>query len=1762
MDVSVPVNSEVSRLQLMFYRPDEIRKISVKHIVNPDMFDILGNPLLGGLYDPVLGPFNHKDLCTTCSLDFDGCPGHFGHIELPVPVVNTLIFEYLYKLLSGTCLYCYNLTLSKQEVTRIICRLKLLNVGMLIESLELENFSQLKEVEQEETEESALARQEMETSDSFISRMRQYTDDCLANKTRKTGNYKISMINEERRKVIKSFYSKIRRIRCDNCKAICRRFRKEGSLKIFKKALTLKEKEDNKLKKAVDRDVFQADKKISQENIDEDQEFDSDDTAGDPANSSEDEIIKEKSTEIQADSITREKWEYITPVHLKKIMSLLSQNEHEILSLLFGRKNGPDNKFSITDFFFIEALPIPPSKFRPANVLNGEIMENPQNLFLSSILNTCVSLRELVNNKNEAEKEGNTRTQFESVVYYMVQLQQNVNNMIDSTQNNSAAKGGAEKPPGIRQILEKKEGLFRKNMMGKRVNFAARSVISPDPNLEPSEVGVPPVFAKKLTFPEPVTFHNVENLRRAVINGDNVWPGASSVQHEDGTITRLSRLSHESRVALANQLLTPQTGRVTGGVFGNAYEANNFHRGKKVLRHLRNGDMVILNRQPTLHKPSMMAHKVRVLPGERTIRMHYVNCKTYNADFDGDEMNMHFPQSVAAVAEANEIAKTDFQYLAPTSGSPLRGLIQDSVDAGVMLSSRNTMLSREFYYQLMYWAIKPEQNPQLPQGKLITLPPTIFKPEPLWTGKQAISTLIANLTYGMSPPNIISKSKVQAKLWGKSGVEEGQVLVLDGELLTGIVDSSQFGSSEYGLVHAIYEIYGATYASRLLGMLSRLFVCYLQHTGFSCGIDDLRLTRFGEKERKKIIEDGSSFGKEVITHFVGLDDFALSASPEKFEQEYEKRMSEVIRSNEKLARLDGAMKGKSSNLTSKIIEAVLPNNLIKTFPQNRMMLMTTSGAKGSQVNFSQISCCLGQQELEGRRVPLMVSGKSLPSFPPFDTSARSGGYISQRFLTGVKPQEFYFHCMAGREGLIDTAVKTANSGYLQRCIIKHLEGLTVNYDYTVRAPDGCILQFLYGEDALDVTKQKYINRFSFAAANYKALRDRFKPHLVAEFVDEESARSYNKKVSRKPHKYDPTLSILSPSRYLGSVSEKFINSLDDYIGKNPDNLIVDVSKKSKSKKKANKDQMMDIDDDSGEKRVAKMPPAMATSSCNSDTFRSLAYLYYMNSLVDPGEAVGLLAAQSVGEPSTQMTLNTFHLAGFGAKNVTLGIPRLREIIMTASPHPNTPSMTITLAPQISKKQTELISKYLTRLSLSDILDNIEIRERLTSKDSTGSRHRLFRISLKLFPLAEIMDEHNVDRNAIEDSIENKFVVNVNKILLRYLKIRKAPVSASNSDEADIAAPMKILDNNCENEFEGQDDEDSLIKIQRDQNKNSRKDIEEEGEDGGADFEKSKSRRTENAYYGDDDNQSDSELKDIQKSLDDMLDSEAEEETTEDLSETITDIKKDSSPRERKARIIDSSLYTFDYEFDDGKRKSGIDVGATCTVTFRLPSKTKKLLMINFAQESAKNSVIREIPRVKSCFVGENAEVKQENGSKASCCTINTEGSNLVGLWERLILPVTSSSGDETMTDWSIIDSLYTNDIYAILKTYGVEAARAAIQNEISSVFGVYHIEVDHRHLGLLADYMTFDGGYKPFSRIGIESNVSPLAKMSFETTTHFLREASVYADYDTLDSPSSRIVVGRPVQAGTGSFDVLSQLTDRDYDSQDKTGGYLLTGRS
>jgi DNA-directed RNA polymerase I subunit RPA1 len=485
----------------------------------------------------------------------------------------------------------------------------------------------------------------------------------------------------------------------------------------------------------------------------------------------------------------------------------------------------------------------------------------------------------------------------------------------------------------VRQVIEKKQGLFRMNMMGKRVNYAARSVITPDPMLNTNQVGVPFVFASKLTFPEPVNNINIDRMRQLVINGPNKHPGANFVIDNSGSRIMLSATNAGQRKHVANQLLKP---------------SQEFTAPKIVLRHLIDGDVVLLNRQPTLHKPSIQGHIVKILQKEKTIRLHYSACKAYNADFDGDEINMHFPQSNEARSEGYHIMNAAHQYLVPKDGTPLGGLIQDHIVGAVHMTMRGAVFEKEHYQQLVFSAIPYTDR------VIQMLPPAIMKPVQLWTGKQIISTVLRHcIPIGQVYPNVELKSKLAGKLFYKFPPTEEQVklaaqlqlldetvvVIRDGELLQGVVDKSNIGAANHSLVHCLYELYGPDTASNFLSALSKLMTIFLmRYRGFSVGVKDIVCTPQAEKARRKINKQVAKIGQDSVT--------ATFELPEGTDLETVRNTLRTAHCKKDLFLMsswENTVKGKLGTMNQAITTACIPYGLKHKFPGNNLLCMIESG---------------------------------------------------------------------------------------------------------------------------------------------------------------------------------------------------------------------------------------------------------------------------------------------------------------------------------------------------------------------------------------------------------------------------------------------------------------------------------------------------------------------------------------------------------------------------------------------------------------------------------------------------------------------------------------------------------------------------------------------------------------------------------------------------------------------------------------------------
>lgn len=1725
-----PLPSATAGIEFGRLTSDDVRKLSVKRIHVTPTLDTMFGPMPGGVHDPALGAINVLDIpCSTCRLNASNCPGHCGHIELPVQCYHPQYIDTILRLLRSKCIYCHHFRVPVNQIHQVICQLRLLQHGLVKEYQDLTRSGLGSKRKRSTNEDEFGADESEEDVQHLIDRRGRFVDKAIRRSQKKPTQppfHKNPLAIQARKDVILRFLQRIALVKkCGNCSGISPTYRKDRNTKIFRMPLNVRARnqmESLDLKAANPLIYLASEQKekgpckkyLVNGDADGDIEM-SDKTHGAEEvlalNNALETTAGENPTDVDSGL---EAQAYMTAAEVHAALSLLFSREQEVISLLFAPSPGRKEVKVSADILFMTNVLVTPNKFRPlARQGANQMMEAQMNGPLNRVINAANTLRSMIRNskKDDTDVRKPTHTQ---LMQAGIALQEAVNELID----NPPAASGPQRDQGIKQVLEKKEGLFRMNMMGKRVNFAARSVISPDPNIETNEIGVPLVFAKKLTFPEPVREGNLSQMQKLVINGMEKYPGAAAIENENGQVMSLRRKTLEQRQALAKQLSTPSV---------NSKGDNP----KKVYRHLITGDMVIMNRQPTLHKPSMMCHRARVLKNEKTIRMHYANCNTYNADFDGDEMNMHFPQSELARSEASNIADTDHQYLSATAGKPLRGLIQDHISMGVQFTSRDTFFDREQYQELLYNCIRPESG-HLPSGRdrLLTVPPAVVKPKPLWTGKQVITTILKNvIPNNLDGINLTSKSQTSADRWGEktlSPVDSGKwkvtaefvssrdteqvVIFKDGEHLCGILDKGQLGPAVGGLIHSCYELYGHIIAGKLLSVIGRLLTRYLNQRAWSCGMDDLYLTTEGDNLRKQRLSEAPQVGHDVSVGYVQLN----KEKTKQGSKELISRLEDVLRNDDQLNTLDQLYNASTKGITDEVSK-VLPAGLRKPFPRNQMQAMTASGAKGSGVNANQISSNLGQQVLEGRRVPIMVSGKTLPRFRAFETDPKAGGYVSGRFLTGIQPHEYYFHAMSGREGLIDTAVKTAKSGYLQRCIIKGLEGLRTEYDNSVReSSNGSIVQFLYGEDGLEVTKQRHLSEFSFIIENQAAMASRMKAketiqHLSAINRNVEASQKSIMKSTRKSRPLDPILSEYPPANFLGSTSESFANAVSEYIKKNPDGLI-------KSKQEG------------------------SGGVIGKTSFSRLMDLKYMQSVIDAGEAIGVVAAQSVGEPSTQMTLNTFHLAGHSARNVTLGIPRLREIIMTASTKLMTPTMTIKPIEEIGEDEAKKFAKSISRLPLAHVINTMTVTEAADGEDRT------YEIKIEFWDPKEYCEEYAIKTDDIAYAMEVRFLPLVHKMMRNEIKKKEkeASLTTSTASVPEIGASVGVVEQERaqgQRPVERQGGEDD---IDSDADPDDAKDAaaRDRREDNFDEPDEDEARLEESASEDDgeeklDNTQKIKKRKGAAQTLREQNanDSGSDDGSSSEMETSDADSEEEASRQTREKLLKEKAGSIKEYKFS--RRK-----GRKARIVFSFSASDPKLLLLPMLEKAARSSVIQQIPNIDlvACFMEpvcgpDGKPLKREviepsTGEKrveeVKEPVITTQGVNLLAVRE--------------FQDMINPHTLRTNSVHDMLKYYGVEAARSTIINEISAVFTGHGIAVNVRHIALIADAMTHSGGYQPFSRHGlVKESGSVLNKMSFETVMGFLKDAVMFAEEDNLQGPSARIVAGRRGNMGTGSFDVV-----------------------
>jgi len=703
-----------------FLSTEHAKSLSVCNVSLPSSLTPGGAPISGGLYDPHMGPLDPASgPCATCGLLHSRCPGHCGRVDLPLPVMHPLAASDALKILRGTCFKCFHFRKKNAYTTDKVCELNESGRPIIGDAA---NGSLNTEDGEEGGDEQGL---------------------LVASRKRNTQKRMLAMERIKASRISK----------CEHCGAHSPGVKKDSSTRFALAALPAKQAQEN----LANGHILQI--LLDREDGDVQGELDA--------------LLNE---DLSAENRDFRKSRVLTALEIERIFEKLWANERKTCTSIWKEVNGTYSSSS-PGFIFIRTLVVPPNKFRPPSFLDGRMYENVQNTHYGNIIEAAFKIQQY--GGGHADEPPNV----EKVLSAWIEMQDAVNSLIDSasSEKNNAAK---EASPGIRQQLDRKEGLFRKNMMGKRVNYAARSVISPDPMIATSEIGVPPFFAMRLSYPEGVCHWNVQMLRKLVENGPSVHPGAVAVEDEQGRVINLASLSQQQRQALAARLTSTSMVDKPGWSTMNSHENQTMpaSKFKVVYRHMRDGDIMLVNRQPTLHKPGIMAHTVKVInTGQRTIRLHYANCSTYNADFDGDEINLHLPQDVIGRAEGYGIVSADEQYVSPTAGAPLRGLIQDHVVGAVLLTKRDALFTKEQYAQLLYVACGHALGGGVAnfaaskknlKSSISLSPPALVKPVCRWTGKQVLEAVVGFIAGGLPPLTFSSGSKIPLGYWGKDSLED------------------------------------------------------------------------------------------------------------------------------------------------------------------------------------------------------------------------------------------------------------------------------------------------------------------------------------------------------------------------------------------------------------------------------------------------------------------------------------------------------------------------------------------------------------------------------------------------------------------------------------------------------------------------------------------------------------------------------------------------------------------------------------------------------------------------------------------------------------------------------------------------------------------------------------------------------------------------------------------------------------------------------
>jgi DNA-directed RNA polymerase II subunit RPB1 len=1072
----------INEIQFGIMSPDEIRKGSVCEILSTNTFNG-DDPVINGLFDPRMGQLERGNICATCENTYDICPGHFGHIELALPVYNIHYFDIVKKVLNCICFKCSTILLDKTDLEKM----KKIN--------ELNNSKRL-------------------------SKMKELT-----------ANVKQCKYNNGCNVLLPKSYS---------------------SMSSTNTTLTITA-------------VFNEEALVSQ---------------------------------------SLSKKQIISPLLCSEIFKRISEEDCELL--------GFSNKYSRPEWMICSVLPICPPSVRPSVLQNNQRSEDDLSYFLHLIIQANERLKKEIEISRYIDENFNM-LQYTTIVY--------INNskagiLTRAHRNRRSLKS-------LKERIAPKVGRIRGNLMGKRVDYSARTVITGDPCISIDEFGIPMKIAMNMTFPEIVTIYNIDEMYKLVRNGPTKYPGAK-------TIKKYENIESDKPEPYVIDLKYVDINNII------------LNYGDIINRHLLDGDWVLCNRQPSLHKMSMMGHRARILSGN-TFRLNVSATSPYNADFDGDELNMHIPQSYLTAYELENNASVSENIINPASSKPVMKLVQDTVIGSYLMTDDKTtdITEKQMYNYLMR---SKTFNGILPTNK---------KTEN-WTGKDLYSQITQNIT-----------------------LKSGDVEIKNGILHKGIIGSRVIGSGGGGLIHTIHNQYNKESCITFLNDCQDVVTRWLETNSFSIGYIDTQINMSIKNEIEKITEKYVQKSTDLINK-INLNDYHPLLDMKLRLRLFEDEMSKI-----------------AQDITNKIDELIFVN----ISKENNIYKAIDSGSKGKKINLVQILGGLGQQSIDNNRISFAFTDRTLPYFHKNDYSLESRGFCKKSYTDGSNMVEFFYHAIAGRNGMIDTSLKTADTGYTQRKLIKLMEDMKIGYNNCVQNEKENIIQFYYGGDSFQPIhlEKCYLYLIEYDNFNLK------KKYLITEIDEKELSKQIISERNIYLNQYDE---IIKARDDLQKIYFKNIEQISDCKFLSPLNLkrLIDmITSKNEFDNDTTVVSPKYIVKSFNEiyKYVTTMYSAEVLTFLKIQILQDLSikqcvcvYKFskkvfdfvaisiknkILKAFIEPGEMVGCISAQSIVEPLTQMTLNTFHLAGVAAGSVstTQGVPRFNEIInYSDSQSIKTPSVSI------------------------------------------------------------------------------------------------------------------------------------------------------------------------------------------------------------------------------------------------------------------------------------------------------------------------------------------------------------------------------------------------------------------------------------------------------------------------------------------------------